>query len=746
VFASQGQLGIMYTKIGKKCKYRPDMNRLEIQLKTSIIEESAAYSRQYLLTYAEPIPECNGHLFAIITISKHHPASESLGQIIKEALEISLQSTEPETNAAHQFEQLLESINQHLSQISSEWENILSPTDIHAMVGMVVDQEMYLSGTGNLCALFLHKLPDQRYQVFNLFRSIQTEHVAPNWQKLFAVVLDGDIHPGDIFCVSNEALEQEILPEDLHHILTTLPPQGAALKLRRYFSEETDFALFILKAQTIEESSGSLKPVGPQRTSAESSIRQLDTNQEKTARLLADQKPAIGNRIMDTWKKMKKGWDDKGGTIGIGRKTIRFLFLFIRRHINHQESSEHLPSTKNIIQKTHSWIRQHIRRVPKTSRYLALASIFFIIVLIISISAISQSRVQQAKQSAFNQTFRSWEEKRDQASGALIYGDETQARTLITETLAALEKTTVPSPEDQTNTDRLAADLRNMLDTLRHITHIPNPPVVGDLASISPTSDPQAMHLDGDHLVVFADRGDVYQLSISSKTWERILSPNSSGKKFSSIQISKENASTYLLRDHSEIATFDTGNNTSSKISLLLRSSSDKKTQWVDLSSYSGRLYILSLGTSGAEIIRFDQADGTFALPGTKWIRARTTDLSDATAMAVDGTVFVLKKNGGIVRFVSGSETGWKTESVDPPLTNASELWTDTKSPYLYVLEPSTKRLVVFNKEDGTFVAQYQSDALDDLVDVVVSENQKAIYFLADSKVYRVDASHLNKK
>ncbi|HBO99792.1 TPA: hypothetical protein DD617_01240 [Candidatus Uhrbacteria bacterium] len=114
--------------------------------------------------------------------------------------------------------------------------------------------------------------------------------------------------------------------------------------------------------------------------------------------------------------------------------------------------------------------------------------------------------------------------------------------------------------------------------------------------------------------------------------------------------------------------------------------------------------------------------------------------------MAVDGTVFVLKKNGGIVRFVSGSETGWKTESVDPPLTNASELWTDTKSPYLYVLEPSTKRLVVFNKEDGTFVAQYQSDALDDLVDVVVSENQKAIYFLADSKVYRVDASHLNKK
>ena len=50
--------------------------------------------------------------------------------------------------------------------------------------------ELLLGVVRGVTALFLHRTPSQRYQVFNLSRSIQTEQALPTWEKAFAVVLD----------------------------------------------------------------------------------------------------------------------------------------------------------------------------------------------------------------------------------------------------------------------------------------------------------------------------------------------------------------------------------------------------------------------------------------------------------------------------------------------------------------------------------------------------------------------------
>ena len=101
------------------------------------------------------------------------------------------------------------------------------------------------------------------------------------------------------------------------------------------------------------------------------------------------------------------------------------------------------------------------------------------------------------------------------------------------------------------------------------------------------------------------------------------------------------------------------------------------------------------------------------------------------------------KKDGTILRYINGSEVGWKTGVVDPPITSATDIWTDMDSAFVYVLEPTTKRIVVFKKESGEFVVQYRSDAFKELNDVVIDEADYTIYLLSGSKLYSIAASHL---
>ena len=141
-------------------------------------------------------------------------------------------------------------------------------------------------------------------------------------------------------------------------------------------------------------------------------------------------------------------------------------------------------------------------------------------------------------------------------------------------------------------------------------------------------------------------------------------------------------------------------------------------------------------------VVRFTRSGSSFD-GQTDWITSRTVPLDTAVSLTVDGDVYVLMQNGSVSRFANGSEEGWSTGLVDPRLTQASKVWTSADSAYLYVLEPTTQRLVVFKKDTGEFVVQYRSDAFQGLTDFVVDEDGYTMYLLAGSKLYSIAPSHL---
>src|SRR3989339_1994878 len=239
-----------------------------------------------------PVQERGGFVFLIAYTKKETADSEILLQTLMDQARRLADSFGKEANPQHRFEQFLGALNETLAEHVREGRWHIPIEQLHALVGIASSQEMYLSGTGELVALFLHKKSSQRYQVFNLFRGLQTEQSLPTWEKTFAVVLDGDLHPGDVFCITDKDLQRTIPADELNPILASLPPIGAVEKIRQYFGHKEGLLLTILKvtSDTVPHwggNDGSAKPA------SNLSVEVLNTTEETTDRLLDDQRPNI---------------------------------------------------------------------------------------------------------------------------------------------------------------------------------------------------------------------------------------------------------------------------------------------------------------------------------------------------------------------------------------------------------------------------------------------------------------------
>jgi len=65
------------------------------------------------------------------------------------------------------------------------------------------------------------------------------------------------------------------------------------------------------------------------------------------------------------------------------------------------------------------------------------------------------------------------------------------------------------------------------------------------------------------------------------------------------------------------------------------------------------------------------------------------------------------------------------------------KIFTSATLPYLYLLEPVQKRIIILDKK-GQIVKQFQSQKFDNLLDFAISENGKTIYLLNGLKVYKI--------
>jgi hypothetical protein len=158
------------------------------------------------------------------------------------------------------------------------------------------------------------------------------------------------------------------------------------------------------------------------------------------------------------------------------------------------------------------------------------------------------------------------------------------------------------------------------------------------------------------------------------------------------------------------------------------------------IDSFEGRFY--TLDAAGNQIWRYEPEGNLYPNPPSQYFAQEPTrPLTEALDMAIDGHIYVLYRDGAILKFLRGDPVPFANQ-VPGALTQAVDVVTD---PYngqgtLYVADrggaDTPGRVVVLGPE-GNFQAQYRADeAFDALEALAVDEATRRLYALSGGRLY----------
>ncbi|MCC7197519.1 hypothetical protein IT413_04990 [Candidatus Peregrinibacteria bacterium] len=159
----------------------------------------------------------------------------------------------------------------------------------------------------------------------------------------------------------------------------------------------------------------------------------------------------------------------------------------------------------------------------------------------------------------------------------------------------------------------------------------------------------------------------------------------------------------------------------------------------VDVRGYSNKLYILD--PEGNQIWRYARRRDKFDAAEAYNVNA---DIKNGLSLAIDGSVYVLNKDGFITKLFSGNQEQFpiKKQPVKP-MAQPTKIYTELDMPNIYILEPAERRVLVYAKDDktggATYLQQFVFDDMPDLRDLFVDKDTNRLYVMDSTKVYQVN-------
>ena len=201
----------------------------------------------------------------------------------------------------------------------------------------------------------------------------------------------------------------------------------------------------------------------------------------------------------------------------------------------------------------------------------------------------------------------------------------------------------------------------------------------------------------------------------------------------------KNSGATYATQDDKNIY-FADSNGISSVAksggnSKVVIKSSDLPKNIGGLGVYFGNVYVLD--KDGKQINKFVQTSGGFG-QANYFASGVSPDLSGAVSITIDGSIWILFKDGTIEKFTKGKADTFSVSGLDKDFSNPLRIYTTVDFSNVYILDQGNSRIVVLDK-NGTYKAQYQADILKNASDFEVLEADKKVYVLSSGKVYQID-------
>ncbi len=728
-----------------------------------------------------------GKLFALIEIKSKKADSLKIINFLINALNNSYYQNEKmilrerisSIKIEHIFESALAKTNKRLAEFLQSEKIKLNSGLANITIGVIHNDSLHFSNLGKNKALLIYKCKTEngaKYKISDIAEQTdKSEAKKPlSAAKLFSNVVSGSIPRGGYFIFSNETFSEYLSSKQIIDIATTLPPASAAEQIKNTLNKINSYVPFlgiIIKNTTgIEMQEVRIKK---QISSTKDSIENLITTEDRTEKLLAPSGLINSNKLprffenFSEYLKFNKNKKTNGKTfllkdkIFSGKKISLFslkkifnsfkncliliigALIHIFKTLTNKRKLAELrggfisiannlsAKIKTVSSKTFFWCK-NLNKINKI-----LLSAFLICAIIFSSNIVWQNikNKKAIQQASISELISSIEQKQNQIDANLLYNNEDGAKKLLEEVKKMISELPKKNQDEEDIYNALSAKNNTQIEKISRVIRA-EVFETADFSKLNANAKPTNIIMVQEKIFAAdASQKTIYSLDLKSKF---ATAANLSGQNIKSLDfpnIGKNNEISYF--NAGNIIIFDAK---TEKLSSLEIDYSFEPEKIIDLKHYNGKYYLAD--SASGQIYRFS-INGAKLANANKWLNNKE-DMSAMASMGINGDIYLLKNNGELFKYGKGEKQEFSISEIEPSLNQASKLIISENQNYFYILDPSGKRLVVFDK-NGNFINQYASDKFDNLKDFQIDEKNKKIYFLNGSSVYMINAEQSNK-
>jgi hypothetical protein len=162
----------------------------------------------------------------------------------------------------------------------------------------------------------------------------------------------------------------------------------------------------------------------------------------------------------------------------------------------------------------------------------------------------------------------------------------------------------------------------------------------------------------------------------------------------------------------------------------------------VDMETYQRFLYLLA--PQNNQIYKYERLSDRYGVPLEYNVNGA---LEDALDMSIDVFVYILKKDGTIIKLLSGETKNFAiTQAPSDILKNATKIY-KVPDGKLYALDPVGKKVIVLEIDattgDATYLKQFafDGDQIGSLHSLYVDEEESWLYIADEKRVFKIELS-----
>jgi hypothetical protein len=359
----------------------------------------------------------------------------------------------------------------------------------------------------------------------------------------------------------------------------------------------------------------------------------------------------------------------------------------------------------------------------RKKRLYFLISLVLLLLLGTSLILGVRRKMGEGKRLKASQLVKQAEEKLNQGK-TLSAAQPVEGRVLGEEVQRLADEALALSPKNNEEATFLKKEAEKFLASLGQEVTLAEPTVFMDLNIISDGANGVALGLAEKNLVVLDEaKKKIYLLSVEKKSQVVIDFTDEQGDQLAAVD-----KKAFVLAEKGIYV-----------VNLLQKSASlkiERDEVWksiVGLGAYAGNLYLLDKGAGN--IWRYLATEEGFSARKS-WFSGTPPDLSEGVSLAIDGAIWVLKKEG-ISKFNLGKEENFVLNRMPESFLEPAKIFTSAEAENLYVLDKGRGKIYVITKS-GDFKAAYAWDGFKNAQDLAATEAIKKLFVLSGTKIYEV--------